>query len=110
MFEVGKEYKCTTGLRAMCVGTFSDERYHFMLGLVTNSAGSFSKGNVEKFSMSHGGKNWAEYVKPKVEKIRRNVCKEDNGFYSYRSSGYSYYGTIELTIIDGKLTNVEIVE
>lgn len=107
-FEVGKEYECANGMRAICRYAFNTDEYYNMFGEVTRrvNGSTYSKGSHGEFS----GSGWKEYHEPLVEKIIKYLCAGHYNDYNVTEVKYSgCVGTFELTMTDGKLTDVRIV-
>lgn len=67
-FEVGKKYRCTTGVEVECVYAYDDNFYHCMFGKVLRRSGHGGNqiGDYDKFS----GDAWSEIVPPPPPVIR----------------------------------------
>lgn len=69
-----------------------------------------------EFAIPHGDRMWHdEYHEPKVEKFERFVTRYENSAVTVTSTpsdqyGWKILGKIEITLKDGKLSSVKIVE
>lgn len=71
-FEVGKTYKCTTGIIAKCLFAYDNGYYHCMIGeRVEGSTGKV--GYKEHFF----GSAWSEYKEPRTITRWINVYEQD---------------------------------
>ena len=102
MFEVGKIYESTIGLRAKCLFAYESYGHSCMVGEVLVGDSLYLVGEKYPFS----GQHWKEYHEPKIEKTRRYLAR--SVLFAAKDI-FDGYDTVELTYTDGKLTDVEII-
>ncbi|AXP07789.1 hypothetical protein SmphiM6_98 [Sinorhizobium phage phiM6] len=87
-FEVGKKYRCTTGIEVECVYAFESERYYCMFGKITkalpHSGYGVREGDYQRFS----GEAWSEIIPPPPPCIRYwGVRHSPKGYVTDTSMG-----------------------
>lgn len=96
-FEVGKKYTWDGGKPIKCVAIDVDGN---AIGLFAGQSLGFMDGDF-----------WDEYVEPKIEVVKKTICRGQDGYISVVSdpAGQIKIGRIEVTLIDGKVDSVKVV-